>query len=185
MNEPHLHAMADAIWRAADPGDTAAARYAAAAEHFLSGVPVVYVRPTKWILTLRAYERFWEQHDRTPRENTRARSTLPAAERHLGEWARYQRRFEEHLNGYQLGRLEVSPAFVWDLRGANWHRHLIACHAHRAESGQLPRLNADDTEEFALARWLGRQLRRLQLGNLTPAQTRQLSLLLAHDPRPR
>lgn len=178
LNFAELHALADTIWRATDPGDARATRSAAAAEDVLRGAAVRYVRATKWSLSLHCYEQFWSDHARTPRENTRARDTLPDGERHLGEWARYQRRFEEHLDPYQRSRLEVSPAFEWDIRAVNWNRNLAACHAHRYRTGHLPRLNGDDPVEFALARWLGRQLRRLQTGNLDPERARRLHTLL-------
>lgn len=178
MNHDHLHALADSIWRATDPDNSAAARYARAVIAHLTGAPVRQVRATNWITSLHQYEQFWDAHGRTPRENTRARHTLPDDERHLGEWARYQRRYEERLNPYQRARLEVSPAFEWDLRAANWHRNLTACHLHRLRTGTLPRLNGDDPIEFALARWLGRQLRRLQTGHLDPTHTEQLNTLL-------
>jgi len=178
LNHAHLHALADTIWRATDPDNTAAARYADAAAAHLAGAPGRHVRATNWITTLHRYEQFWDAHGRTPRENTRARHTLTDDERHLGEWARYQRRYEERLNLYQRARLEVSPAFEWDLRAANWHRNLTSCHLHLLRTGTLPRLNGDDPIEFALARWLGRQLRRLQQGQLDSAHAVQLNRLL-------
>ena len=183
MNYDHLHTLADAIRRAIAPDDPAAARYADAAHRVLTGAPTVHARPTKWINTLHRYEHFWEERNRAPRENTRARHTLTADERHLGEWARYQRRYEEQLNAYQRARLEVSPAFEWDPRAANWQRNLTACHLHRLRTGDLPRLNRDDSTEFALARWLGRQLLRLQYSQLHPDRARRLEGLL--DPRRR
>ncbi|MBM7827694.1 helicase associated domain-containing protein [Microbacterium aurum] len=124
------------------------------------------------------YEAFTELEGRTPRESTRARATLSDDERHLGEWARYQRRHEKQLNVYQHARLDVSPAFAWDIRAAAWERSFETCLAHRARTGKLPRLNGADPEEFALARWLGRQLRELQLGRLDATRGRQLEALL-------
>ena len=178
MNYEHRHEQVLAILAEMSPTDAAAGRYAAAASRVIAGKEPEHRRAAHWVRTLHAYEAFWEGSGRTPRENTRARHTLHADERHLGEWARYQRRFEEHLNAYQRARLEVSPAFTWDLRRANWERNLIACHAHRQRTGELPRLTAKDTDEFALARWLGRQLRRLQLGQLEPQQAQRLGELL-------
>lgn len=178
MNHAHLHALAQTLAHSTHPDDPAAARYAEAARRHLASEPIVHIRATKWITTLHRYELFVDEHGRTPRENTRARHTLHDDERHLGEWGRYQRRYEQQLNAYQRARLEVSPAFEWDLRAANWHRNLTACHLHRLQTGQLPRLNGEDATEFALARWLGRQLRRLQRRQLEDEQDRQLNALL-------
>ncbi|HWL77594.1 hypothetical protein [Microbacterium sp.] len=178
LNYAHLHALADTLWRITDPDDPHAARYSDAAHRLLTGASPRHARPSNWITTLHRYETFFEDHGRAARENTRARHTLTDDERHLGEWARYQRRYEDHLNPYQRARLEVSPAFEWDPRSANWHRNLTSCHLHRLRTGGLPRLNGDDPDEFALARWLGRQLHRLQHGQLDPLRAERLHALL-------
>jgi len=180
----HLHALARTIWLNTDPDDTRAARSAEAVDRHFTGQPATRARATRWITTLHNYEAFQAMAGRTPRENTRARHTLDADERHLGEWARYQRRFEEHLNAYQRARLEVSPAFEWDLRAANWNRNLTAAHAHRQRTGTLPRLNSADPREFALGRWLGRALRDLHDKKLPADRANQLHELLdAWGPR--
>ncbi len=88
---------------------------------------------------------------RAPRENTRARTTLGDEERRLGEWARYQRRFEDQLNAYQRARLDVSPAFDWDPLESVWRTNLAACVTFVKDMGDLPRLNGEDAREFALA----------------------------------
>lgn len=178
MNRAHLHTLATDIWRATQPDDPAATPYAQAERAFIYGESVSHRRAARWISSLHRYESFWDEHDRPPRENTRARHTLPGEERRLAEWARYQRRFEQRLNAYQRARLEVSPAFEWDPRMVHWQRRLVACHEHRRLTGDLPRLDSSDAAEFALARWLGRQLGRLQRGELGPAQAAQLNALL-------
>lgn len=105
-----LHAHADALWRSTHPGDLAAARYADAAALLLSARPGAHRRATKWLSALHRYEDHWRDVGHTPREKTRAMASLSAEERNLGEWARYQRRFEDQLNAYQRARLDVSPA---------------------------------------------------------------------------
>lgn len=182
LNHAQLHEHALTISTEISPDDESSRRYADAAAALIAGHTPAHRRPATWVSTLHGYEAFWEAHGRTPRENTRARHTLTADERHLGEWARYQRRFEDHLTVYQRARLEVSPAFAWDLRGESWERNLTACHAHRQRTGGLPRLNGNDRDEYALARWLGRQMRRLQLGQLDRPRLEQLQALLASPP---
>lgn len=178
MNPDHLHNLARRQWLAIEPDDQYAARYAAAMEATLTSSGKAAPRPRAWITALLEYEDFTAREQRAPRESTRARATLSDDERHLGEWARYQRRFEDRLNAYQRARLDVSPAFAWDIRASAWHRSLQACLVHRARAGELPRLNGSDGEEFRLARWLGRQLRELQLGRLDATRANQLKELL-------
>jgi hypothetical protein len=173
-----LHVRADALWRRAGAEDSAAERYARAAWLILHGRPVSHRRAANWVSTLHRYEDHWREAGRAPRENTRAKSTLPDDERNLGEWARYQRRFEDRLNAYQRARLDVSPAFDWDPLEHIWHQRFDACVVFLEQTGALPRLNAEDTAEFALARWLGRQLHRLQTGRLDKKRTDALHRLL-------
>ncbi|GAB3129589.1 helicase associated domain-containing protein [Glaciibacter psychrotolerans] len=136
-------------------------------------------RAANWAGTLHRYEEFWRSTGRSARENTRDRARLPADERRLGEWARHQRRFDDRLCGYQRIRLDVSPAFSWDPHDAQWEASLAGCAAHREATGHLPRLHAKDASEFALARWLGRQLRQLKTHTLPARRHQQLSDLLA------
>jgi hypothetical protein len=135
-------------------------------------------RPHNWVAALRRYELFRMQHLRNPREKTRNAATLPDEERRLGEWARYQRRFDDNLCRYQLLRLDVSPAFAWDPQEESWQRNLLACARHRRVTGVLPRLNSADPLELSLARWLNRQLRRQQTGTLPPSRAKRLDALL-------
>jgi hypothetical protein len=176
-----LSTKAIAVWRLENEPDTRSAAYAQADQDwaFADGCsPRRRSRVDNWVRTLGAYEQFWLEIGRTPRENTRNRASLPASERRLGEWARYQRRFEDNLCRYQEIRLDVSPAFVWDPHHAGWQQNVEACIRHVQESGQLPFLNAADPIEFALARWLGRQLRHLKTGTLLPERAAKLSELL-------
>lgn len=106
------------------------------------------------------------------------KATLTDEERNLGEWARYQRRFEDRLNAYQRARLDVSPAFDWDPLEHIWNERFAACVAFFEKTGTLPRLNAADTAEFTLARWLGRQLHRLKTGRLEQKRADALHRLL-------
>ena len=184
VTNEELHTLADAAREAIDPHDMEGLRYSDATSRLLAGRGVIYPRATKWIMTLHAYEQFMNEHGKRPRENTRARHTLSAEERHLGEWARYQRRFEDRLNAYQIARLEVSTAFEWDPRSATWNARLAACNEHRQRTGQLPRLLNSDPTEFALARWLGRQLRNLQAGRLEDTRTQRLTALLRRPSGP-
>jgi len=145
-------------------------------------------RAANWITRLHAYEHFWARSGRTPRENTRDRSALPASERRLGEWARYQRRFEFDLSQYQRARLDVSPAFDWDPWAANWERQLSACRDHLTRSGRLPLHDDGDVDEFRLARWLGRALKQMRSGRLPSDREDSLAALLdgvtTTSPRP-
>jgi len=173
-----LHARALAVWEPHDPDDTVAARYASAEASMLAGRHTGHRRAERWVTALHRYEHFWRSSGHRPRENTRARSTLPAAERRMGEWARYQRRFENKLNSYQHARLDVSPAFTWHPWGTTWQANLTACLDFLERAGRPPRLNHRDDHEFALARWLGRQLHRLQQGQLPADRARALDALL-------
>lgn len=173
-----LHAQALALWHSTQPNDPAAMIYADAVTILFIGGSVRQRRATKWIVTLHRYEDHWREIGHAPRENTRDRSTLPDEERNLGEWARYQRRFEDQLNGYQRARLDVSPAFEWDPLETQWRGRFVACVTFVQINGRLPRLHADDRDEFALARWLGRQLYRLQSGRLDQKRARELHHLI-------
>src|SRR5690606_11133766 len=102
----------------------------------------------------------------------------PVGERRLGEWARYQRRFEADLTGYQRARLCVSPAFEWDPWEANWERQLDGCRQYFAREGRLPILTGTDPAEFRLARWLARALRQRQNGRLDSQRSKALAELL-------
>ncbi len=124
-------------------------------------------RAVNWVQTLHRYEDFWGVNGRSPRENTRNRDDLPDNERRMGEWARYQRRFSSRLTAYQVIRLDVSPAFQWEPQDAAWRLRLEECVAHVSATGQLPYLSSRSGAEFALARWLGRQLRDRRAGVLT------------------
>ncbi|MGP6178554.1 hypothetical protein ACTU6U_14780 [Microbacterium sp. A196] len=173
-----LHAHADALWRPTHPDDLAAARYADAAALLLSGRPGAQRRATNWAATLHRYEDHWREVGHAPREKTRAMASLPTKERNLGEWARYQRRFEDQLNAYQSARLDLSPAFEWDPLETLWRARFIECVTFVQANRRLPRLHADDRVEFASARWLGRQLLRLQDGRLDQKRTEELHGLL-------
>jgi hypothetical protein len=167
------------LLRSADPCPVAEV-YADLDEELAAGgaETIAARRVTRWLRALHRYEDFARDHSRTARENTRNRATLPPAERRLGEWARYQRRFEDALNSYQRIRLDVSPAFVWDIHDNAWRLNLEACAEHLYTTGNLPTLNGADPVEFRLARWLGRQLRQLQTGTLAPQRVLPLRALL-------
>jgi len=178
-NSPRtLYTFASAMWTETDD-DEQSALYEAAEEKITrdSGAPVP-ARQQRWILRLHAYERFWIGHGRSARENTRNRATLPVDERRLGEWARYQRRFEPELSGYQRLRLDVSPAFDWDPQQASWQRNMTACQSFLAQTGSLPRLDSNDRDQFAAARWLARQLRLVQSGGISTARQATIGKLL-------
>ncbi len=153
-------------------------RFAAVVTLVLDDQVVTQRRAANWISSLHAYEDHWRDLGRAPRENTRARTTLTDEERHLGEWARYQRRFEGGLNAYQRARLDVSPAFEWDPLERGWYQRFQECERFLAVHGALPRLHAANPSEFVLARWLGRQLSRLQGGRLESNRAEELHRLL-------
>lgn len=173
-----LHAEAERLQRAEGPIDPVADRFTAVVTLVLDDQAVAQRRAANWINSLHAYEDHWRELGRAPRENTRARTTLTDEERHLGEWARYQRRFEGGLNAYQRARLDVSPAFEWDPLDRVWNERFEACERFVAAHRTLPRLHAADRTEFLLARWLGRQLLRLRSGRLEQVRAHQLHRLL-------
>lgn len=72
-----LHARADAIWRPVCPGDAGANIYSATAAAMLAGTVVRSPRAAKWVHSLDRYEDHWRERGHAPRENTRARHTLP------------------------------------------------------------------------------------------------------------
>src|SRR5690554_2090739 len=123
MHETHEHAPVNAHLSAvalssAMGGDLVSLRFVEA-ERALLGLPPTSstepgARQLSWVRRLHAYEQHTRQHGRTPRENTRNREALPADERRMGEWARYQRHRGEQLCSFQRTRLEVSAAFQWD-----------------------------------------------------------------------
>ena len=144
-------------------------------------LPTIGRRSTNWVRALIRFEDFTRCEGRTPRENTRVRGSIPSPERRLGEWARYQRRFEDGLSAYQRARLDVSPYFEWDIGESTWKSRFDACVRFRLKHGRLPVLTKRDDEEFSLARWLGRQLRALQLGMLGAERASRLEKLLKLD----
>lgn len=154
-----LYLHASILWGAIADTDPRSARYESAEKHISRcSAGSVPARQHRWITQLHVYEQFWSENGRTARENTRDRSSLPAEERRLGEWARYQRRKRADLCIYQTIRLDVSPAFEWDPQTAAWNSNYSACRRHLVATGALPILDATDPDQFALARWLGRQL---------------------------
>lgn len=187
----HLHAVRR--WPVGVLWDDRSEAFREVGERFAVGVNVPIIGPPRianWFTTLGLYEEFWWLHRRTPREKTRNPATLPGEERRLAEWARRQRRSApqlythiprsaQKLCTYQVLRLDVSPAFAWQAQQAAWDAMLESCERHRRRTGALPRLNGDSAEEFALARWLGRQLRQLQHGGLNEERDAKVRALLA------
>jgi hypothetical protein len=181
-----LYTFASALWAETREQDEISALYETAEEKITrdSGAPVP-VRQERWMLRLHTYEEFWSDHGRSARENTRDRRSLPSEERRLGEWARYQRRFEPELSTYQRLRLDVSPAFDWDPQEASWQRSMTACLAFVARTGSLPKLDSTDRDQFTVARWLARQLRLVQSGMISNSRAAAIRSLLAEAQRQR
>ena len=184
MQHPEIlrtHLLAAAIYHPTEI-DLASAEYLEAERLLLDLPPNSELRPGRrhqnWVVKLHAYETFTSGTGWRPRENTRNRTSLPPAERRMGEWARYQRRLEDELCSFQKTRLDVSPAFEWDPQQASWDARSYECIRHALTAGQLPLLNSADLGEFANARWLGRQIRQLQLGTLLPGRAARLNELL-------
>lgn len=179
-----LHERAATCWRASKPTDTESERDEAAGQAAAFDAPIAWDGPTSramnWARSLDAYETFWRTSlpRHAPRENTRNPSSLSQAERNGGEWARYQRRFQDRLSAFQTIRLTVSPAFQWDPVEAAWMKHLGQCRLHYVTHRRLPLLNGANPEEFALARWLNRQLRQMQMGTQPPVRSALLAELL-------
>ncbi|WP_104170010.1 hypothetical protein [Cryobacterium sp. M23] len=181
-SQENLYAKAEALWLKDPDPDPRSACYAEAdknSAHRDASRPTTAKRPANWVSALYGYEDYWRENGRTPRERTRNLATPPAEERRRGEWARYQRRFEDKLCRYQLLRLDVSPAFKWDPHDQAWQENFDACVQHVDLTGKLPYLNGADKVEFALARWLGRQLRQLQMGTQPESRAAQLTVLMA------
>jgi hypothetical protein len=180
--EQQLHVAAVELWHDEYPDDVASVRDVAASHSIAFTIPAsadtTSRRALSWAQRLRAYENFCREAMRTPRENTRNRASLPAEERRLAEWARYQRRFESHLSDFQRVRLDLSPVFEWNPFGSAWARRFSECRIQINELHRLPYLNSADTQEFALARWLNRQLRRQLTGTLSPHQSAALAELI-------
>lgn len=177
-----LHAKAFALYTRGDNGDERSALYAQADERVANGSePIRRVgakRPANWATELFNHEVFWREHGRRARENARDRASLTAGERRLGEWARYQRRFEDGLCLYQKIRLDVSPVFVWDPHESDWQKAIDGCIEDVRRTGQLPHLNSADPEEFARARWFRRQLRQMKTGTLRTNRADRVSAVL-------
>lgn len=175
-----LYLYASMLWAQSAQRDERSSWHESAEERLSrgSGAPVA-ARQRRWILQLHEYEAFWSSTGRSPRENTRDRGSLPTAERRLGEWGRYQRRYEPELSSYQRIRLDVSPAFEWDPQEAGWRRNLNACTTHLRRTCLLPILDSTDQEQFALARWLARQLHLMQTGTIAPKRAAAIKHLLA------
>lgn len=178
-----LHIRAIKLWPTGQPWDPSSVQFRDSEAAVLDpGNPrAVSTRSIKWIANLHRHEQFWRGHGRSPRERTRDLSTLPAFERRLGEWARYQRRTEERLCAFQVIRLDVSPSFRWDPQETRWTHSWEACARHLRKTGSLPRLNSVDAAEFALARWLGRQLRLRRIGMLLPERADRLDRMVRGD----
>lgn len=173
-----LHTAAVQRWNDTNPTARTGDALISAEAELIAGHAVTEPRPRKWVLALYRYELLWRSTGRTPRENTRARGTLTAEERRLADWARYQRRTEQDLTTYQLIRLDASPAFRWDPRGEHWQSRLNACITFHGVEGRLPMLSSSSPDEFALARWMGRQMRRRQQHELSPEQAAALDALM-------
>ena len=176
-----LHRRALQRWRASNETDPASELYVLADMVITFGIETeqpASKRAMNWAMALKRYEQFWRGSGRSARENTKIRATLPTSEGRLGEWARYQRRFSGHLTAFQAARLEVSPAFSWDPVESAWNTRFDACLRHLEAENRLPFLNGDNTEEFALARWLNRQLHQLQTGAQPPSRAARLAELL-------
>ncbi|MET0861332.1 MAG: helicase associated domain-containing protein [Microbacterium sp.] len=174
-----LYRQALEAWERSEDEDRAQSRAYAEAEAtaLLLATGPVARRPARWADALHRYEMFWTTSGARPRENTRDRATIPAGERHLGEWARYQRRFFRALARYQRIRLHLSPAFSWDPHEDSWLEQLAQCQRFLMRTGGLPRLNGSDADEFKLARWLGRQLAASRQGLLEPKRAAHLAAL--------
>lgn len=177
-----LHDVAITAWLADTAGEDAASeRYVDASRAALApdpAPPSAYRRPARWICVLLELERFTIEQGRSPRENSSRRDTVPERERHLGEWCRYQRRHWASLTAFQRARLDVSPAFAWDIREQAWQERADEIDAFIGARGRRPMLRAADAEEFVLARWMARQLAHLQRGTLPPSRAARMDELL-------
>jgi len=178
-----LHLAAVSVWEGLSDSDPVRSfLYLDAERRIIAGGPLLPPvggrRAQNWVDALYRYEEFWRTWSRTPRENTRDRTQLPAVERRLGEWARYQRRHRDGLCLYQRVRCEVSPAFVWDLQEHAWLAKRSRCVQFLEDTGRLPHLNSADRDEFLLARWLGRQMHEYQTDTLPDGRRALLRDLL-------
>jgi hypothetical protein len=134
----------------------------------------------KWAGKMADYEEFWRQTEKAPRQKGGKATPVPEAELRLGTWARDQRRFEGRLCRFQLARLDVSPAFVWDPRQKQWDKNLEAISDFVEKRKNLPRLISQDQDQLKLARWLGRQLAALRENTMLDNRRGPFIELLAH-----
>ncbi|WP_111720319.1 hypothetical protein [Homoserinimonas sp. OAct 916] len=139
----------------------------------------------QWAAQLFLYELFWRTHGRRPRERTSSKKGVPTEERRLANWARYQKPLKEDLTEFRRIRLDISPAFAWEPSERNWADKLEACIRHVQNTRQLPRLNPDDPEEWALARWFKRELKKLKEGTLPRERVVPLAALIALEAKKR
>jgi hypothetical protein len=86
----------------------------------------------------------------------------------------------DQLCRFQLGRLDLSPAFVWDPLQEEWDEQLKALGDFVEKRKTLPRLTYLDLDQFALARWLGRPRAALRAGTMSEERRGRLTGLLAH-----
>lgn len=136
------------------------------------------VRSRRWCENLHTYEDFWAEHGRAPRERTRMMESLPADERHLGEWANRQRRHREALGPFREARLGVSPAFTWDPWQARWDTNFDAVVLLYRREGRFPAERSADTAETRAATWWKRQTRALKGGALRAERAARVATLL-------
>lgn len=174
-----LHARALALYTQGGDGDERSALYAQADERVANGISPLRragtKRPANWAAGLHKYEDFWREYCRRPREHTRNGATLRPGESRMGAWATYQRKFEDNLCRYQKIRLDISPAFDWDIHDGDWQRTFDGWISQGQKTGRRPYLNGSDEIEFGRARWHNRQLRQLQDGTLSASRAKRIA----------
>jgi hypothetical protein len=79
---------------------------------------------------------------------------------------------------YQRIRLDISPAFDWDIHEGDWQTNLDGYIGHFQSLGRRPYLNKFDPIEFERARWFGRQLLHLKNGTLSESRAIRISAIL-------
>lgn len=178
MAAPHYEHFHSRALRTVRPSDAKTSGFARAEAALLDkSAASAGARELKWVRNLWAYELFFQQHGRAPRERTRQMITLPPDERRLGEWASRQRRHRGGLDRYQEARLTASRAFQWDMQSTRWLEQAAVVWNVVTVRRRFPRTSSTSQWEAAAARWWARQLRAALSQQLTSDRAELVHLI--------
>ncbi|GAB3034619.1 hypothetical protein GCM10027052_10520 [Parafrigoribacterium mesophilum] len=112
------------------------------------------VRQRNWLANVRALHQFVDSRGRLPHRTWRGRKdSADAAEEHLVNWLREQRRHSQSLCTYQRDRLEAIPGFEWSPKEEAWDRKVDDYRAFVIEHDRRPSLSSGSRAEQQLAVW--------------------------------